>query len=116
MSTRQLASFWKVGHCDVRIQVHTPDDAEKLSRVEGVRLVAWSHCSSYLRVFAANKPLAWARDYVARLTRTNAPFSSLASFESDDEAVGAYKTPSRECEGLNQAADQKTDVREVANA
>lgn len=74
---------WKVAPGVVWIQVHDPASAKKLSRIAGGRLVSYSVAGPYVRIFEFNKPLEWAKDWIARHRVTNKPFSGLADRQSD---------------------------------
>jgi hypothetical protein len=110
----QPPGFWKVGPCDIRLQVHIPEHAEKLSRVTGVHLVAWSHCGNYIRIFAADKSPRWAKDYVARLGRTNERFSKPASPLRGDADVVDTKTLVLVMSALNQMLGSEIEAQREA--
>lgn len=104
---------WKVGPTDVRIQVYEPAHAEKLSRVSGVRLVAESAAGEYLRVFAARKPMRWAKYYVERLTRTNARFCEPALAQSDNCGAGMVMVLGLGGDAPNRRRGEEIEAMEV---
>lgn len=86
--------FWMVAEGDIRIQVHCPEQARRLSRMDDVRLVAWSVAGGYLRIFAANRPPRWGRNLIAKLTVAYCSFGEPAARQSDDS--GADRSEQRE--------------------
>jgi hypothetical protein len=58
---------WRMGS-GVWIQTRSPEYAQRLSRVEGGRLVARSIDGPYLRTFEFSRSWRWASRYVKRVT------------------------------------------------
>jgi hypothetical protein len=83
-----------VAEGDIRIQVHCPDQARRVSRMEGVRLVAWSVAGGYLRIFAVNRPPRWGRNLIRKLAVAYCTFGEPDARQSDD--CGADESGERE--------------------
>lgn len=87
---------WQVDKGDIHVQVHRPEHARQLSRMKGVRLVAWSVSGPYLRIFGADKPPRWGRNVIAKLMGTYCRSVGPDARQSDDSgANGSGQRPAR---------------------